>query len=112
LYGLDKGQKENSSRLIDAHSFLIRFQGQNVRRKIQSLNQSERDSTSQDNQIEAFQGKIMECLGDSCGSTFHVCVAILARPALCNEAERLFCAQTLLSRIRRMPTYQAVVSEQ
>ena len=109
LYGLDNGNQPRPHS-IEAHSYLIRFQSRNCRRKILSLQQRERDSVAQEKTNESVQDKILGSLGDDYGSTFFTCVAILSRPHLFNETERLFCAQTLLSRIRRMPTYQAVVS--
>lgn len=111
LYGLgDKGEAEPSMHSVEAHSYLMRFQSRNLRRKIQSLQQSERDSVSQDRVNESVKDKIHGIIGDDFGSIFLTCIAVLSRPHLFKETEKIFCAQTLLSRIRRMPTYQAIVS--
>jgi len=95
---------------VEAHSFLMRFQSRNFRRKIQSLQQSDRDSTKPDDMNKSFQDRILGIIGNDYGSIFFTCVAILSSPHVFNETERLFCAQSLLGRIRRMPTCQAVVS--
>ncbi len=98
------------SHSVEAHSYLMVFQNRNYRRKIQSLQQSERDSSQTESVNKSLKEKILGMIGDDYGSIFFTCVAILSRPYLFSQVERLFCAQTLLSRIRRMPTYQAIVS--
>ena len=87
----------------EAHEFLVYWQGRNVRRKQQSLLQSQRDA--QDDTQPLQEEQVMA--GEMEGSTWWACVAIL----LAHDApsrERLFASQTMLHRIRRIKLVEAV----
>lgn len=89
-----------------AHEFLIQWQSRNVRRKILSLHQSHHDAMRRGGETHHADTRI------EMGSTWLVCLYILAQPfnteSSPTSTERLFCAQTLLQRLRRSKMIEAV----
>jgi len=92
----------NSTNRHEAHSYLIDFQSRNVRRKVTSLYQRKRDSDQNDLSTE------LPADGDTMGSSFYASLPFLLYTTPSHETERLFCAQTILHRLRRMKTSEAI----
>jgi hypothetical protein len=104
----------------EANTYLIAFQSRNVRRKIQSLVQRQNDS--QVNTQEQEEAK-RDILLNHAGSSMYAALSLLlpsvsaSAPSIyCNsnsnnsthETEQLFCAQTLLHRMRRLKLSEAI----
>ena len=85
-----------------AHSYLIEFQSRNVRRKVTSLHQRKRDSSSNDLSSK------LEINEETNGSSLYAALPFLLYTTPSHETERLFCAQTILHRLRRMRTSEAI----
>ena len=95
-----------------AHSYLIEFQSRNTRRMILSLVQRENDSQVQQQQQEQARKNV---LTNHAGSSMYASLFfLLSTPATShdyqrhNEAEQLFCAQTVLHRLRRTKLSEAI----
>ena len=83
-----------------AHDFLIHLQSRNVRRKLQSLRQASKERKSPPNVVAELSSELN-------GSSWLACLALLCRHD-CDPVERLFCAQTLSHRLRRLKVCEAV----
>lgn len=90
-----------------ANDFLINIQSRNIRRKIQSFKQKQTDKPQ--------TGKPADASTIEMGSTWLACLWILCRTAVdgyvvssSTRTEQLFCAQTLLQRLRRSKLFEAV----
>lgn len=94
-----------------AHSYLIEFQSRNIRRKIHSLVQRENDSHVDEQQREQAKRNVLINHG---GSSMYASLSFLLSSMSDNnqfsnhETEQLFCAQTVLHRLRRMKLSEAV----
>lgn len=91
----------HSSNQHEAHNYLIEFQSRNIRRKVTSLHQRKRDSQTE---LSAY----LEPTEETNGSSFLASLPFLLFTTTSHETERLFCAQTILYRLRRMKTSEAV----
>ena len=89
----------------EAHSYLIEFQSRNIRRKVTSLHQRKRDSSSDD------LSSSLEINAETNGSSLYAVLPFLLYTTPSHETERLFCAQTILHRVRRMKTSEAIDCE-
>ena len=87
----------------EAHDFLMEFQARNVRRKLQSIQMRIVDM--------AKKGRQDVPVGDeeqiTFGSSWLACLMVLMQPDT-HSAERLFCAQTLMHRLRRSKMAEAI----
>ena len=95
----------------EAHEFLLGFQSRNMRRQMRSQEQRRRDrdpqslnedevGNSDQNSIELLQQR---------GSVWIACVYLLCQPpTVVHSSEKMFAAQTLLHRLRRMCLTDAV----
>jgi hypothetical protein len=92
-------QQQQQSSSHEAHTFLLQIQSRNVRRKLQSLKQKERDQQQQ-------SAHCLLLADDFAGSSWLACLALLCT-AEAHSTERLFAAQTLLHRIRRAKLYES-----
>jgi len=99
LYSLHNVSNANNQH--EAHNYLIEFQSRNIRRKVTSLHQRKRDSQTE---LSAY----LEPTAETNGSSFLASLPFLLFTTSSHETERLFCAQTILHRIRRMKTSEAV----
>jgi len=110
----------------EAHSYLIEFQSRNARRKILSLEQRKKDSkkilkdsTQTQEQKERDEHEILQNAGSSLYALSSLLLPInnnynensdlrQRQQLQQHEAERLFCAQTLLHRVRRMKMHESI----
>jgi len=102
LYSLSSNTA-NSIKSFEAHDFLIHLQSRNVRRKLYSIQQSDRDQRNK-NKVEDYTTKLAEEVE---GSTWLACLCLLCC-AQADSAERLFAAQTLMHRLRRAKLSEAI----
>ena len=91
----------NSSNQHEAHEYLIEFQSRNVRRIVTSMHQRQRDSQSD-------LCTRLEPDDETNGSSFYAALPLLLFTAPSHKTERLFCAQTIMHRLRRMKTSEAI----
>jgi len=109
LYSLNSTQSPSNFQ-ADANFYLMEFQSRNIRRQIRSLHQRERDSSDQDVTLD----KKSETLSNDIsrldrGSSFYASLPLLlCSRSLSHEAERIFCSQTILHRLRRMKVSEAI----
>ena len=117
LYSLPSAQSRvplTAESQAQAHSYLIDFQSRNVRRKATSIHQRHRDSKDGGDPATSLE---LPLDADHCGSSFYASVPLLLysrshghvqiqTPS--HATERLFCAQTILHRLRRMKTADAM----
>ena len=99
----------NSSNNNKSHEFLMDIQSRNQRRKLHSQRQSLRDSSSS-RRKKSSNNNLSQASSTSdirTGSSWLACIAVLYDPSTSNE-EKLFCAQTLLHRVKRMKLLEAV----
>jgi len=94
----------------EVHDFLMLIQSRNARRKIRSVQQQFRDQGADDtNSSKSFVVETVHM-----GSSWLACLALLCRRTNNNHqfeassTERLFAAQTLLHRLRRVKIVEAV----
>lgn len=90
----------------EAHDFLLNMQSKNVRRRIQSLGQRQRDHRDPQQAHASLQEERLPM-----GSTWLACLAILCHSqsfTAQSTTEQLFCAQTLLHRLRRIRLVEAI----
>jgi hypothetical protein len=99
LYSLNN--VTNSGNQHEAHDYLIEFQSRNVRRKATSLYQRKRDSLN-DLCVK------LEADDETNGSSLYASLPFLLFTVPSHNTERLFCAQTILHRLRRMKTSEAL----
>ena len=99
LYSLN--HVTNSSNQHEAHNYLMEFQSRNVRRIVISMHQRQRDSQSD-------LCTRLEPDDETNGSSFYAALPFLLFTAPSHKTERLFCAQTILHRLRRMKTSEAI----
>jgi hypothetical protein len=98
-----------------AHEYLLHVQSRNVRRKIQSIDQSRRDHYSKQSAIVANEEMQQQERNNNdqitssveLGSSWLACLGVLFSMNAC-DTERLFCAQTLLHRLRRAKISDAI----
>lgn len=102
LYSLPHRRESLSSH--DAHNYLIEFQARNVRRKLQSIQQRQVDLSKRGGSQEASAAD-EEAI--SFGSSWLASLMVLIQPDT-HSAERLFCAQTLMHRLRRSKMAEAI----
>ena len=102
LYSLNN--VTNSGNQHEAHTYLIEFQSRNIRRKANSLYQRKRDSLNSLNDLSVK----LEADDETNGSSFYASLPFLLFTAPSHNTERLFCAQTILHRLRRMKTSEAI----
>ena len=102
-----------------AHTYLIEFQSRNIRRKIQALVQRQNDTPSIDQQ--QINGAQRSILANHAGSSFYAALSLLL-PSMMemhtntmvpthsnhHETEQLFCAQTVLQRLRKLKLSEAI----
>lgn len=98
LYLLDKNCNATSQK--EAHEYLIEFQSRNIRRKVISLHQKRRDAQSD-------VSTVLVPDIDTNGSSFYASLPLLFSISS-RDIQRLFCAQTILHRLRRMKTNEAI----
>ena len=89
-----------------AHDFLLHLQSRNVRRKLYSIQQSDRDQQKK-NDTDELSNKTSQLADEIQGSTWLACLALLCS-AQADSAERLFAAQTLMHRVRRAKLSEAI----
>jgi hypothetical protein len=107
LYSLshDAARKMDSR---EAHDFLLYMQSRNVRRKLHSLRQSDRDQQkSCEKSSSEPQPKQAQLSDERQGSTWLSCLALLCSSDA-DSAERLFAAQTMMHRLRRTKLSEAI----
>lgn len=85
----------------EAHSYLIEFQSRNIRRNVTSLHQRKRDSSSE-------LSSTLEINEETNGSSLYAVLPLLLYATPSHDTERLFCAQTILHRLRRMKSSEAI----
>lgn len=103
LYSLSPGAAATHVDSAKAHDFLLHLQTRNVRRKLYSIQQSGRDQ-----QKKRTKDETSNKLADEVqGSTWLACLALLTC-AQADYAERLFAAQTLMHRLRRVKLSDAI----
>ncbi len=95
----------NSANQHEAHNYLIEFQSRNIRRKAVSLYQRQRDSKG--NQTQNNETMLLPDAENS-GSSFYASFPFLLFTTPSHETERLFCAQTMLHRLRRMKVSESI----
>lgn len=98
LYLLDKNCNATSQK--EAHEYLIEFQSRNIRRKVISLHQKRRDAQSDVSTV------LVPDINTN-GSSFYASLPLLFSISS-RDIQRLFCAQTILHRLRRMKTNEAI----
>ncbi len=106
-----------------AHTYLIEFQTRNIRRKIQALVQKQNDTKKDQNQNQLDEAR-MNVLVNHAGSSFYAALSLLLpsmshmfpnhnnnngfATSINHETEQLFCAQTVLQRLRRVKLSEAI----
>lgn len=85
-----------------AHDFLMNLQSRNVRRKLHSIQQSDR-ALSKQKEV----GSASKLAEEVEGSTWLACLALLCCPHAESE-ERMFASQTLMHRLRRAKLMEAI----
>jgi len=100
LYGI--GTVNTANHTLDAHSYLIEFQARNTRRKAIALQQRLNDK--KDRTSTALLPREDEYIG----SSFYACLPSLLLSIPAHDTERLFSAQTILHRLRRMKLSEAI----
>ena len=88
----------------EAHQYLIEFQSRNIRRKVSSLHQRKRDCKESDSELSS----TLEINAETNGSSIYAVLPFLLYTTTSHETEKLFCAQSILHRLRRMKTSEAI----
>ena len=100
LYGIGAANALHQN--IDAHSYLVEFQARNTRRKAIALQQRQNDK--KDGTSLALVPREEEYIG----SSFYTCLPSLLLSIPAHNTERLFSAQSILHRLRRMKLSEAI----
>lgn len=108
LYSLSSDERTSHLDSQKAHDFLLHIQARNVRRKLHSIQQSDRDQRNKNkNQSQEDVSKPSQLADEVEGSTWLACLAVLCCD-YADSAERLFAAQTLMHRLRRAKLSEAI----
>eukprot|EP00934_Nitzschia_sp_Nitz4_P002126 Nitzschia sp. Nitz4//scaffold34_size148208//140021//144097//NITZ4_002999-RA/size148208-processed-gene-0.27-mRNA-1//1//CDS//3329548852//2126//frame0 len=107
-------QHEPKPTSAQAHEFLMQFQSRNVRRKLQSLAQRQQDTREGASNPQLDVSPTIEL--EDMGSSWFACLSLLfslvqegvPTTATVHYAEGLFAAQTLVHRLRRVKTEEAI----
>ncbi|KAI2503727.1 hypothetical protein MHU86_10708 [Fragilaria crotonensis] len=102
LYSLP--HQHHSLSAHNAHNYLMEFQARNVRRKLQSIHQRQVDLAKRGGDLEVPDGEVETI---SFGSSWLACLMVLMQSDT-HSSERLFCAQTLMHRLRRSKMNEAI----
>ena len=108
LYSLSSNERTSHLDSQKAHDFLLHIQTRNVRRKLHSIQQSDRDQRNKSkNQSQEDVSKPSQLADEVEGSTWLACLAVLCCDNA-DSAERLFAAQTLMHRLRRSKLLESI----